>query len=523
MNTKTKLLLLPSLIAIALLGVGCDRAEEHADQGAESGHAESAGHEHGAEEDGHAGEAGDEHAEEQHDPGSDEHGDEESHEGEVHDEHEEDVVRLTPEQLERAGVRIEPLAGGTITTHVALPAEVGLNQDAVLHVTPRVPGIVSEVRAFLGDNVNAGDLLAVIESPELGEAKIAFLQAVQAKAIADAELDRQRTISENTATLLELLRQNSSTDELQEQAAELRIGANKGRLLSAYARLRAAEANYARETELREKGLSTQADLLAAQEAYNSNQADYFAAFEDVDFTFRLRFQEAERSAQVASSAVGNAERRLHLLGLSDAQVRGIETEPDINVSRYELTAPIGGRIVTKHITNGERVSLDEAVYTIANLDTVWLNISVYARYTDLIEEGQEVTVHAGDRTTRGVVDYISAVVSEDTRTVSARVVLPNDNRAWKPGEFVTVRVETASLSADRVVPIEAIQFYEGREVIFVQSEEGIIPVPVRIGTRNDRFVALIGDEVALGAPVVTANSFLMKAELGKSAAGHDH
>ncbi|MBZ0173184.1 MAG: efflux RND transporter periplasmic adaptor subunit, partial [Phycisphaerales bacterium] len=463
MNTETKLLLLPSLIAIALLGVGCDRAEEHDDHGAEVGHAESDGHTHGAEEDEHAGEAGDGHG---------------------HDEHEEDVVRLTPEQLERAGVRIEPLAGGTITTHVTLPAEVGLNQDAVLHVTPRVPGIVSDVRVFLGNDVRAGDLLAVIESPELGEAKIAFLQAVQAKAIADAELDRQRTISDNTATLLDLLRQEPSTDELQERAADLRIGANKGRLLSAYARLRAAEANYAREKELRDRGLSTQGDLLAAQEAYNSNQADYFAAFEDVDFTFRLRFQEAERSAQVASSAVGNAERRLHLLGLTDEQVRGIETEPDINVSRYELTAPIGGRIVTKHITNGERVSLDEAVYTIANLDTVWLNISVYARYTDLIDEGQEVTVHAGDRTVRGVVDYISAVVSEDTRTVSARVVLPNDNRAWKPGEFVTVRVETASMSAARVVPIEAIQFYEGREVVFVQSEEGIMPVPVRIGTR---------------------------------------
>ncbi|MCB9846746.1 MAG: efflux RND transporter periplasmic adaptor subunit, partial [Phycisphaeraceae bacterium] len=389
MKKKTTMLV-PCLIAMALLGVGCDRREQHDDHGAETGHSDSDGHMHGAELDEHVAEASDDHADEQHDRGSDDHGNQESHEG--HDEHE-DIVKLTPEQLERAGVHIEPLGGGTITTHVTLPAEVGLNQDAVLHVTPRVPGIVSEVRAFLGNNVGPGDLLAVIESPELGEAKIAFLQAVQAKAIADAELDRQRTISENTATLLDLLRQELSTDELQERAADLRIGANKGRLLSAYARLRAAEANYAREKELREKGLSTQADLLAAQEAYNSNQADYFAAFEDVDFTFRLRFQEAERAAQVASSAVGNAERRLHLLGLTDEQVRGIETEPDINVSRYELTAPIGGRIVTKHITNGERVSLDEAVYTIANLDTVWLNISVYARYTDLIDEGQEVTV----------------------------------------------------------------------------------------------------------------------------------
>ena len=491
MNLKQ--LIYPALIMCGLLGlIGCG--------GSSNEHAEEDGHDHGSETAGH-----------------------EEHGSEGEDEHGEEVVRLTAAQLADAGVVIEPLGNGLITTHVTLPAEVGLNQDTILHVTPRVPGIVTKVLAYLGDDVTEGAPLTVVESPQLGEAKIVYLQSIQSQVIAEGELHRQQTISENTATLLDLPRNEPEVDELRTTASELRIGENKGRLISAYAKLKAAQANYARERDLRVKNLSTEADLLAAQEGYNSSQADYLAAFEDIDFTFRLRLQQAEQAANVAASSVDNAERRLHLLGLSDDQVANVAAEPDVNVARYELRAPIAGRIVEKHVTPGEKINDAESIFTIANLETVWLNISVYTEYAGMINEGQTVIIHAGDRTATGVVDYISAVVSEGTRTVSARVVVDNSDRSWKPGEFVTARVETGEVSAARVVPIAAVQTYEGRDVVFVQDKDGIEPVPVRLGRRNDVSVEILGDEIAIGTPIVVQNSFLMKAELGKSAAGHDH
>ncbi len=502
MNIQRLLLLAvlaPSLIVAGGCGGGADagKAQHRDDDG--HGHAQTGG--------GH--------------DGHDDHGDEG---GDGHgDEHGEEVVKLTDAQLRRAGVVIEPLGGGEIATHIMLPAEVGLNQDAVLHVTPRVPGIVTEVQGYLGHTVEAGDLLAVLESPELGEAKINYLQAIQEKIIADAELARQKTISENTAKLLDVLREDPTPDELRKKADHLRIGVNKGRLLSAYAQMKAGAANYAREQELDAKGLSTQADLLAAQELFNSAQAEYMAAFEDVDFSFRLKLQSAQQAAMIAASGVDNAERRLHLLGLTQEQVERVATEPDTDVARYELTAPIGGRIVAKHITPGERVGPDVAVYTIADLSTVWLNISIYSQYAGIIQEGQHVTVHVGDRTASGVVDYISAIVSEASRTVAARVVLENTDGWWKPGVFVTVRVETDKSHAERIVPLDAIQTYEGSPVVFVQDADGIEPVKVRLGRKNDVSVELLGDDVAIGTPIVVANSFLMKAELGKGSAGHDH
>ncbi len=525
MNIQKLLLLAvlaPSMIAISGMSgcggsanAGGDGHDDHDDHGGEQvGHQSESHDDH----DDHAGEGGGD-GHDDHDDHGDEGGD--GHGG--HDDHGEGVIELTAEQLRRAEVVIEPLKGGGIASHIMLPAEVGLNQDTVLHVTPRVPGIVGEVKGFLGHRVEAGDLLAVLESPELGEAKITYLQMIQDKIIADAEHTRQATISENTAKLLDALRAEPSLEELRNSVGHLRIGENKGRLLSAYAQMKAGAANYAREKELHGKGLSTQVELLASQEMFNSTQAEYMAAFEDIDFSFRLKMQQATQAAMIAASGVENAERRLHILGLSQEQVDRVATEPDMNVARYEMTASMSGRIVSKHITPGEKVGTDAPVYTIADLSTVWLNISIYARYSEMIEEGQHVTVHAGGRTASGVVDYISAIISESTRTVAARVVLDNSDRSWKPGEFVTVRVETDNASAGRVVPHGAIQTIEGNTVVFVQGHDGIEPVKVTLGRKSDTHVELLGSDIALGTPIVVSNSFLMKAELGKGSAGHDH
>jgi cobalt-zinc-cadmium efflux system membrane fusion protein len=314
-----------------------------------------------------------------------------------------------------------------------------------------------------------------------------------------------------------------SPTQLRSETDDLRIGVNKGRLLSAYAQMKAGSANYARESELNEKGLSTQADLLASQEMYYSAQAEYMAAYEDIEFSYLLMLQEAKQKALVASSSVDNAERRLHLLGLSQEAVEQIAREADVGIARYELTAPRGGEIVVKHIAPGERVGPEEQIYTIADLSSVWLNIAVYSRYSGAIREGQRVIVRAGDRAASGVVDFVGSIISEASRTANARVVLENSDRVWKPGEFVMVQVETQRAYAKRVVPVDAIQTYEGRHVVFIQDADGIEPVEVSLGRRSGEHVELLGDEIALGTPIVVENSFLIKAELGKGAAGHDH
>ncbi len=440
--------------------------------------------------------------------------DEEGHSG--------DIVRLTGEQLAEAGVVIAPLTGGTVATHLLLPGEIGFNLDNFVHVTPRAGGVVTEVHAFTGDEVRSGQLLAVLDSPELGEAKIGYLTAVRELSQAQADVERQRTISANTEALLILLKTDPSLESLQVEAATLRIGQDKGRLISAYAKRYAARANYQREQSLREQNLGTQADLLAAQEAYNSGIAEYLSVFEDIDFRFSADLMQAEQGLRVAESAVSNADRRLHILGMLQEQIDAIESEADTAISRYELHAPVTGRIVMKHLSVGERITEEESAYSIADLSTVWLNVSVYAKYFQAISEGQTAVVVADDRKASGRISYVSSAVSEATRTIIARIVLDNTDRRWRPGEFVTVQLETSRDEVPLAVPIQAVQIYEGQDVIFVQDEDGIEPYPVELGRRSHELIELLKGP-PVGTPIVVRNSFLMKAELGKSAAGHGH
>ena len=122
--------------------------------------------------------------------------------------------------------------------------------------------------------------------------------------ISEADLDRQGTISTNTERLLDLLRGEPTLEVIRAESTSLRVGENKGRLLSAYARLNASQANDARERELRSKGLSTEADLLAAQEAFNSAAAEYMAIFEEIDFSYHVHLQQAERAAGTTAAKV---------------------------------------------------------------------------------------------------------------------------------------------------------------------------------------------------------------------------
>ncbi len=436
--------------------------------------------------------------------------------------HSGEIVRLTDEQLAEAGVLLAPLTGGTVATHLLLPGEIGFNMDDFVHVTPRAGGVVMEVHAFSGDEVRSGQLLAVLDSPDLGEAKIGYLTAVQEHSQARADVERQRTISANTEALLILLKTDPSLESLQREAAELRIGQDKGRLISAYAKRHAAHANYDREQTLREQNLATEADLLSAQEAHNSAIAEYLSIFEEIDFRFSADLMQTEQGLHVAESAVSNAARRLHILGYSQELIDAIESEADTAISRYELHAPIAGRIVMKHLSVGERIAEEESAYSIADLSTVWLNVSVYAKYFQAISEGQPAMVVADGRKASGRISYVSSAVSEATRTIIARIVLDNRDRLWRPGEFVTVQLETARGEVPLAVPIEAVQVYEGHDVIFVQDEDGIEPYLVELGRRNHEMIELVSGP-PIGTPIVVRNSFLIKAELGKSAAGHGH
>lgn len=357
--------------------------------------------------------------------------------GEGEEDHEE-AVALTEDQLREFGIVVGSAQPGTLDVLVDLPAEIAFNGDRLAHVTPRVPGIVVKVDKSLGDSVQAGDRLAVMQSRELAEVKAEYLASRE--------------------------------------------------------RLTLARANFERESGLRRARVTSEQEYLEAKQAL------------------------AEAEIEKRSS-----EQKLHALGFDDGYIETLPLQPEAELTTVPLLAPFAGVVVERHATQGERIGEDTSAFVVADLSSVWLNISVYPKDLNRIRVGQAVTVAPVDgEEARGTIRFIAPNVGEETRTARALAVLDNPAGRLRPGYFVTARVAIDTQPARIRVPKTALQTHEGDTVVFVATDEGFVPRPVRIGRSNGDFVEIDGGLEA-DEPYAQTGAFTLKAQLSKAAFGDGH
>ncbi|QBQ55141.1 efflux RND transporter periplasmic adaptor subunit [Nitrosococcus wardiae] len=218
------------------------------------------------------------------------------------------------------------------------------------------------------------------------------------------------------------------------------------------------------------------------------------------------------------------AAQKLYALSFSTADLQAMDSESAALFSRYELRAPFAGEVVEKHLALGEAVTAEAKVYTIANLATVWGEITVYSKDLNQVRRGQEVTVKATDiaLSTGGKVFYMGPLVGQQTRSAKAYVEIPNPQRRWRPGMFITVEVVLEENKVPVAVAAEAVQTYQNRPVVFVQQGNFFEPRPVVLGRGKGQWVE-VRQGLSAGERYAARNSFVLKSELGKSAVTHQH
>lgn len=198
--------------------------------------------------------------------------------------------------------------------------------------------------------------------------------------------------------------------------------------------------------------------------------------------------------------------------------------ESDDALTPYDLKTLIDGIVIAKHITRGEAVSRDKDTYLIADLSTVWVDLTVYPRDIRRVRVGQEASIFTGHTPAEaaGPISYITPVIDERTRTATARVVLPNPDGRWRPGMFVTALVPVESREVSVAVPRSAVHTMDGAEVVFVQTDAGFVPQPVVVGLEGEDQVEIVSG-LEPGTPYVSVGGFTLKAEFGKHAFGDGH
>ncbi len=418
----------------------------------------------------------------------------------------------------------------------------------------------------VGDTVTAGEVMAWIESSDLGAAKVDYLAKSAEVGCCTVDLSRAQEVHDNTTKLIEVLKTSPSMDTLREMDG-VAMGENRSALVAAYAEYAFAKAAYEREKPLLEKKVASERDYQEAEAAYKKADALYTATCDSVGFKVQRDLQEAKRDRQVREMELHGAERRLYVLGLrsEDVQaladlaqsqtslagaeeecsdpnckdcaghksaspaVRGPEPrEVDERLAWYPLLAPFDGIVIEKHLTLGEKHGDDSPVFTIVDLSSVWVDISVYQKDLPYVKEGQTVHISAsGARlTAEGTIAFVAPLVDEKTRTARARVVLENPDGEWRPGLFVMATIVLGDESGAVVVPKAAVQRLEAGPVVFVDTGEGLEPIPISLGRSDATRIEILAG-LTPGQRYVARGAFELKAKIVTSGlgahAGHGH
>ncbi len=191
--------------------------------------------------------------------------------------------------------------------------------------------------------------------------------------------------------------------------------------------------------------------------------------------------------------------------------------------SRYhELKSPLDGLVVDRDLTLGEFVDTSHKAFTVADLSVLWVEIAIAPDDLPNVREGQEAFIEGSGKQGAGKLIFVSPVINPDTRSAKAIIELENSDGKWRSGDYANASIVTGTQEAGMLVPVDAVQTMEGKPFVFVKTEEGFEKRLVVTGKRDSQHIE-VSSGLMQGEQIAIGNTFVLKAEAGKSEAEHSH
>lgn len=198
-----------------------------------------------------------------------------------------------------------------------------------------------------------------------------------------------------------------------------------------------------------------------------------------------------------------------------------VESNESLQV--YAVKSPIAGVVLARQANIGEAAG-DAPLFTVADLSNVWAEFHVFQRDLDKVKIGQSVTVRGveGELETLGTINSLLPITETSSQTVVARVTIDNKHGHWRSG--MTVRGDV--VFNERAVPLavksSALQRFREFTVVFAQVGNSYEVRMLELGANDGTWVEVLSG-IKPGTRYVSENSFLIRADIEKSGASHDH
>jgi cobalt-zinc-cadmium efflux system membrane fusion protein len=192
------------------------------------------------------------------------------------------------------------------------------------------------------------------------------------------------------------------------------------------------------------------------------------------------------------------------------------------SLQTYSVRSPIGGTIVRRDIQVGESTG-DKLLFIVTDLSVVWVELDVFSRDLARVRPGQEAAIETFDgHRVNGVIDWISPLAAHASQSVRARVPLSNPDGLLRPGQFVRGTVTVEKIPVPLAIRKSALQRFRDFQVVFARFGESYEVRMLELGRSDSDWIEVLGG-LEPGIEYVTANSYLIKADIEKSGASHAH
>ena len=198
--------------------------------------------------------------------------------------------------------------------------------------------------------------------------------------------------------------------------------------------------------------------------------------------------------------------------------------ESNLSLSNYTVTAPISGVVLARSASIGAVASEGTPLFEIADLSSLWVDLHIFGADAQHIRPGVSVTVTrlSDGATLDTVLERVLPGTATASQSTVARATIANVDGLWRPGSAVKAKVTVARQTADLVVPLTALQTYGDWDVVFIRLGDTYEIRPVELGKRDGQRVEVLSG-IKKGDPIVVEQSYLIKADIEKSGASHDH
>jgi membrane fusion protein, heavy metal efflux system len=429
------------------------------------------------------------------------------------------VITFAESKQKAAGIRTEVATYGPLLQTLQRPGRIGTDPRKTAHLSPMVDGIVRDVHIRRGDEVKAGATLLVLDSKELGLAKLELAKARLALSVTTAQHDWTKTVNKNTAELLATMAQGMAIGEIEKRFVGRAIGEWRQQLITAYSRRNRAKVSLESQEKLESQGAGSAAALRAAQGEFETADATLQALREEIHFQNQQQLRAADEKLRAAQGQVSVAETNLLMVGYSREEVTAMDpVREGAKIGHYPIRAPFDGTALSVSASLGERAGPQAPVLQLADLSRVTVEADLMAADIPALRrmQGRKVTFNGPgvDGPLKADVFHVGDIVDEKTRTIPLVGYVDNPDHRLKPGMFVDVELQYGPDAPVVHLPASAIQRHAGETFVFVpKGEDQFERIAVRLGRATRDRVEIV-EGIQTGQPVVVEGSFALKTEM---------